>query len=126
MIDSKFSADVFAALGPNTPAATELCAALATEIANEVREAIEDTIHRVVNQLRAMGHDLHEWELRQSLRSQGYSFGPSKFPPASGWLGVFFDSFTGAIYESVEPERTTVVQGRSDVEQLRSSDQVPF
>jgi hypothetical protein len=60
MIDAKLSADAFAALGPNTPAAAERYDVLATEILTEVRGAVEHSIRGVVVQLRAMGHDHHE------------------------------------------------------------------
>ena len=54
MIDARFSADAFATLGPNTPAAEELSRALGAVIADEVRSAVEESIRRVVEQLCAL------------------------------------------------------------------------
>lgn len=122
MIDEQYSVDAFAALGPDTPAAQKLAHALGSVIEIEIRAAVEDTIHRIVRQLRAVGHDLHEWERMSDFanNSRGYSFGPRKPPIADGWLAIHFETCVAVIYAGNEPAPDSVEQVET------GTDDVPF
>jgi hypothetical protein len=60
MIDERFSAASFNALGRSTPTARLLCKALETEIAAELHAVVHATFRRIADRLRELGHDLKE------------------------------------------------------------------
>ena len=59
MIDDRFSSAAFEALGLDTSEARERADLLADEVYRQVYPVVEARMREIVNQLNAMGHNLH-------------------------------------------------------------------
>lgn len=96
MVDERFSAAAFTALGLNSPNARELADSLADEIQEELRVVIEDHLSKVIERLNMMGHSLKV----ESNTPGGISY-RDDWEDASGYhcrLRVAFDSVISTGY----------------------------
>jgi hypothetical protein len=125
MIDARFSAEAFDALEPGSLAAERLCAALSSELANEIRDAIECRVLQVVEQLRALGHDLHNWNSEHSPCDE-FSFGPTWLPPESGWLAIFYQRFSSVSWLRTEQFTGADNGQKFPGDEVQPDDEVPF